>query len=253
MANYTSLQHYWRCHLRWVWYHEGWQPIAEPEPLTVGRLVHQAIACHYTGVSWEPVLPDTNDVKEAKRLNQMVGRAKALSSRWIQERAARYRPLLVEGRVAWTVNGATAEGHPDLVAFGFEPPGCIHLVDFKTGTKTDIRAVVHTGQADYYAYLLLMAENLQVDFCTYEVINDDLMMTYQYVPNLERGAYLANEVLDLDTGPKSLDGPRFLWDCHFCPYFDPCWVKETGGDWKTMFETGTQYRRRGMKDEALGD
>jgi len=258
MASFTALQHYWRCGRRWAWYAQGWQLRDKPEPLQVGSLVHKMLAEHYrTQKGPDAVLAEAwhAEAEEPGKVAAIIQRASKLFQGYMDIRSGVYEPLifegvpLVEATFLQTAPGKTlVKGVIDLVAT-IQPDGILAVVDFKTGTRTNMDWLRHSRQLELYAYLLHL-NGVKPDLAVYEIINDDMIVSFPFKPDLDRGCWLAGKIINLAriSCESCLDEPHFLYDCPYCPYFRPCHVLENGGDPEVILEQ--LYTRVGIAGES---
>lgn len=254
---YSHLLSLWRCPRRLGYELLGYEPPARGLPIWRGQFTHEALASYWRGTSIDDAiakallwvldglstLPEDKRGKWAEEAIEAARQAKDFATRYIQRYGSTLTPRAVEETIVLGEIGGT----PDLVGVA---NGQNVVVELKTGDVPDILALQHSPQADYYAVLWMQAKGEAIGRIYLDIVSPDYLTRVERLPNRDKGFYvlreLANVTYWVGNNPQALlERPRYLWDCHKCPYFHPCQVRDAGGDDKEILEQ--EYLRKEME------
>lgn len=221
-SSYNDLQIYRTCPRLFGFTKLGYRPVAKPEPMLTGALVHEALSSYFRGSLWPKALADaTNEAaanlnkiqdyqgraKALEELERATIRAEALVKRYIASWAKDYKATLIEPEL--NLQGVVC--HPNLIAT-YRATGQKVVVDFLASYHPDERWYDVSGQCDLYAYVLSRTVGILpngvwpewspfregIDLIVYDVISEEGLYRHMRPPRLEAGKRLFHAVQELN-------------------------------------------------------
>ena len=273
---YSDLTAFWECPRRWA-YSQQFRPVKLDGALLRGAFTHKMLAAFWARINpYDTLLEATAEErrgleilgpdgyqaqvgvieKAAREAREMFGRYQA----FIAQQADHFNPLTIEKTITTKVAGVTVGGTPDMIGVqSFLTGQHLAVVEWKTSGNPSIESLNHTGQVDYYSYLLRQRTEGQytASFILIDIITPDLVTRVMRPPRFDRGEYLAQQLVRLQdiTQEVALEHPRPSWRCARCPFLRPCQLREDGADdqeYLLQYYFGTD-KGEGNLGEADGD
>lgn len=245
LYTYSDVVQFWECPRQWAYRREGWQPLVWSKGMLRGHLIHRGIAAGLLGLNVQQAMKDAAEdyrdgiatirvplTKELEEVPKALQEAQDLTARYLRMHGLEFQPLYVEERLV--VPPGHIGGTPDAVVLHKDR---VCILELKTGASPDMRALDHTGQPDYYAWVWgQLHPDRPISYVLIDVITTEGIFRIERPPRIKAGEYIgkAAQNFQLRRTKDALETPHYGFWCRYCPFLLACSMRDTGGDDQTV-------------------